>query len=195
MAEAASRLDWPNEGPLMPTAVGNDSNPLNQASPDQNSPGSCHLRQLRVLLSCYLVNVDLPGFNLPRVLVVDHEEQIRNMVRTILTRAGHDVRTASTAQAAIAMCPSPSFFDLVISAAVLPEIDGHELARWFAVKCPNSRFVLMSGSDPGCDECPYLDNCIRVSKPFVPRELVALVSAALAHPVKLRRMDGPSRRE
>jgi len=91
---------------------------------------------------------------MPRVLVVDDEEPIRNLLRKVLVRAGHEVHTASNAQAAIEICASPPCSDLVISDVVMPGIDGHELARRRAVKCPNSRFILMSAFDPGCEECP-----------------------------------------
>ncbi|SPE40806.1 Response regulator receiver protein [Candidatus Sulfopaludibacter sp. SbA3] len=126
---------------------------------------------------------------MPRVLVVDDEEQIRSMLQKILTRAGHDVCTASNAQAAIDICERPARFDLVISDVIMPGVDGHHLARWLAVRCPDSRVILMSAFDPGCDECPYLDNCQRLTKPFSAKDVVRLVSDALSRPARALRVD------
>ena len=124
---------------------------------------------------------------MPRVLVVDDEEQIRHMLRKILTRAGHEVHTAGNVAEAIAACEPAGAFDVVISDIAMPGNDGHELARWLANQCPTSRVILMSGYDPGCDECPYRENCTRLSKPFAPQDVVALVSSVMAEPPRPRR--------
>jgi DNA-binding NtrC family response regulator len=124
--------------------------------------------------------------------VVDDEEQIRNLLRRLLVVAGHEVHTASNAKSAAELCAPPACFDLVISDVVMPGIDGHELARQVAVRCPNSRVILMSAFDPGCDDCPYLDNCLRIAKPFALREVAELVRAVLAQPTRPRRGDGLS---
>ena len=126
---------------------------------------------------------------MPRILVVDDEESIRKMLCKILERAGHDVRSAGNVETAIAMSKSAPFFDVVVSDVDMPGADGHELARWFAVSCPSSRVILMSGFDRGCDGCPYVDNCYRISKPFAPKEIVALVSSVLPKPVKTGWLD------
>ena len=107
--------------------------------------------------------VEVPEGGVTRVLVVDDEDQIRTMLGEILIRAGHDVHTASSAKAAIELCVPEVFFDLIISDVLMPGMDGHEFARWLAVQCPNSRVILMSAFDPGCDECPYLGE---LSAPF-----------------------------
>jgi DNA-binding NtrC family response regulator len=124
---------------------------------------------------------------MPRVLVVDDEDQIRGLLQNILVRAGHEVHTANSVQAAIEMCGPPAPFDVVVTDVVMPGMDGHELARWLADRCPNMRVILMSGFDPGCEECPYADNCHRLPKPFAPQDLAALVSEVLAQPIRPRR--------
>lgn len=129
---------------------------------------------------------------MPRVLIVDDEQQIRHLLRTTLVHAGHEVHTADNALAAIALCVPPPSFDVVISDVVMPGMDGHELARWFAVHFPNCRVILMSAFDAGCDECPYFDNCQRISKPFRPQEFATLVSDALARPPRPRRLGEPA---
>ena len=127
---------------------------------------------------------------MPRVLVVDDEEQVRNMLRIMLVRAGHEVHVASDAKTAIEICAPPACFDVVISDVVMPGIDGHGLARQVAVRCPQSRVILMSAFDPGCDDCPFLDNCVRISKPFALREVAELVNDVLARPIRPRLGEG-----
>ena len=129
---------------------------------------------------------------MPRVLVVDDEGQIRGLLRKILIQAGHEVHTAPNAQRAIEMCSPPVSFDIVLADVVMPGIDGHELARRLAIQCPNSRVILMSGFDPGCAECPYLDNCHRLPKPFGPRAVTELISEVLKQPARRRRFDPAS---
>jgi len=81
---------------------------------------------------------------MPRVLIVDSEAQIRKLIQTILVRAGYQVFTAHNPQVAIEMCNSLAGFDLVLSSVSLTVMDGHDLARWIAGHCPNSRVILMS---------------------------------------------------
>jgi len=82
-----------------------------------------------------------------RVLIVDKEAQIRKLLQTILVPAGYQVFTAHNPQVALEMCNSLAGFDLVLSGVSLPLMDGHDLARWIAGHCPNSRVILMSALD------------------------------------------------
>ena len=124
---------------------------------------------------------------MPRVLVVDDEKQIRGLLSRILVQAGYEVHTAANAQAAIEMCAPPASFDVIVADVVMPGMDGHELARRVAIQSPNSRVILMSGFDPGCVECPYVDTCPRLPKPFGPKDITTLLSEVLAQPARPRR--------
>ena len=65
-----------------------------------------------------------------RILVVDHEQAIRRIVTTALTRRVRYTATANASQA-IATCESESF-DLLLSDVMMPGMNGHELAQWVA---------------------------------------------------------------
>ncbi len=115
------------------------------------------------------------------VLVVEDESPVRTLVCAYLRNAGHTVECVGSAEEAVQACASCPF-DLVLSDIRMPEIDGHELARRLAEICPQTRVLLMSGFDPGCDACPYSPQCEIVSKPFSPERLVFCVSRSLAAP-------------
>ena len=117
-----------------------------------------------------------------RVLVVDDEPQIAKLINSLLVRAGHEVHTAGDAEAAIDMCRSHASYDLVLSDISLPAMDGHELARWIAGHCPESRVILMSALDCSCHSCPYTTPCKFVPKPFQPQHVLALITEALRQP-------------
>ena len=102
------------------------------------------------------------------------------MLKTILDYAGHEVPTAPDPQVAIEMCNSSEFFDVVLSGVSLPMMDGHDLARWIARHCPDSRVILMSAIDSVCEGCPFGAGCGIMRKPFMPQEVVAGVAEAVA---------------
>jgi len=112
-----------------------------------------------------------------RILVVDDEEGIRKLLATAFQCAGYDVRVAANAQQAMAICDSESF-DVLLSDVVMPGKNGHELARWIAMREPRTRTVLMSGFDDGvCQGCGIPERpCSWLQKPFLPREAITLVN-------------------
>jgi DNA-binding NtrC family response regulator len=119
---------------------------------------------------------------MPRILIVDKDAQIRKLLQTILDYAGYEVLTAPDPQVAIEMCNSSEGFDVVLSGVSLPGMDGHDLARWIAAHCPNSRVILMSAVDSVCEVCPFAAGCGIMRKPFIPQAVVGKVAEALAQP-------------
>jgi DNA-binding NtrC family response regulator len=111
-----------------------------------------------------------------RILVVDDEEGIRKVLTSAFTRAGYVVRVAADAKQAMALCESEPF-DIVLSDVVMPGKSGHELAQWMVMRHPTTPTVLMTGFDDQISD-PY-DIAAHLSKPFVPKEAVALVDGLL----------------
>ena len=63
-----------------------------------------------------------------RILVVDDEESIRDLLRLVLTREGYSVVTANGGEEAIEYLEAQRF-DLVITDLVMPRVNGVEVLR------------------------------------------------------------------
>ncbi|HEX4897186.1 MAG TPA: response regulator transcription factor [Candidatus Limnocylindrales bacterium] len=118
----------------------------------------------------------------PRILVVDDEAPIRELVRGYLEREGFDVEAATDGLAAVEAVRA-SAPDVVVLDVMLPGLDGIEVCR--RIRTFSDAYVLMLtargeeidrivGLTVGADD--YL------VKPFSPRELVARVRALLRRP-------------
>jgi EAL domain-containing protein (putative c-di-GMP-specific phosphodiesterase class I)/AmiR/NasT family two-component response regulator len=81
-----------------------------------------------------------------RVLVIDDEEDICEIIAEIAGRYGLDVRTISDAQKTVAALASfPP--DFIVLDLMMPGTDGVELLRLLAEHAKGARLCLMSGSD------------------------------------------------
>jgi len=118
----------------------------------------------------------------PRVLVVDDEAPIVDLVRSYLEREGYVVEAATDGPAAVDSVRA-SAPDVVVLDVMLPGVDGIEVCR--QIRTFSDAYVLMltargeeidriMGLTVGADD--YL------VKPFSPRELVARVKALLRRP-------------
>jgi DNA-binding response OmpR family regulator len=123
-----------------------------------------------------------PRMQRPRILVVDDEAPIRELVRGYLEREGFEVETATDGLAAVDAVRA-SAPDVVVLDVMLPGLDGIEVCR--TIRTFSDAYVLMLtargeeidrivGLTVGADD--YL------VKPFSPRELVARVRALLRRP-------------
>jgi DNA-binding response OmpR family regulator len=114
-----------------------------------------------------------------RVLVVDDEPRILEVVQKYLAREGFQVATARDGEAALATF-SADDPDLIVLDLMLPKIDGLEVFRRLRAKSSVPVIMLTAkgeetdrvvGLELGADDY--------ITKPFSPRELVARVKAVL----------------
>ena len=63
-----------------------------------------------------------------RILVVDDERSMREMLEILLRREGHDVRVAENGTRALALLQSQPF-DMLISDVKMPDVSGIEVLR------------------------------------------------------------------
>jgi two-component system cell cycle response regulator CpdR len=113
-----------------------------------------------------------------RILIVDDEPQIRELLALAFENASYAVRMAGSGRDAIVLCAEESF-DFVLSDVMMPEMDGHELTQWIATNRPGTRTALMSGFD---DTSPLTcrPRCHLIAKPFHPQQVVSFVQQVLA---------------
>ncbi len=118
-----------------------------------------------------------------RVLIVDDEPSIRQMVATLLSLEGFQVETAADGRAAL-QCVLDTMPDLVVSDVRMPHMNGCELLT--AIRANPSlksvRFVMLAGfsdDDAATAQARLLaDACI--SKPFSRESLLDTLRSVLA---------------
>jgi CheY-like chemotaxis protein len=114
-----------------------------------------------------------------RILIVDDEPTIRELLAQLFVREGHHVQTAGNGSEAMKICTAETF-DLVLSDVVMPGMNGHTLARWLAANYPSTHMALMSAYDVGCQEgCVYSPRCKFFPKPFSAGEVIDFVCEIL----------------
>jgi DNA-binding response OmpR family regulator len=118
----------------------------------------------------------------PTVLVVEDEEAIRSIVRTVLEMNGHRVLSASDAEEALRLSEQHAGrIDLVVTDVHLPGADGGDLAGWLLDRWPGLRVLYISGLHGGESALPARAGgpSAFLAKPFTPRELLATVRRVL----------------
>ena len=110
--------------------------------------------------------------DLPRVLLVEDESAVRELLSSALERNGFDVVTAGSAEEALALA-SPAF-QILLSDISLPGMSGVQLARQLRRSLPALRVLLMSGyaRDEFTDGPNALDDLPFIPKPFATRTVV-----------------------
>jgi len=80
-----------------------------------------------------------------RVLLVEDEGPLRDMVRQQLEASGYAVTEAASGEAALAAFEAAGHVDLLLSDVVMPGLTGPELARRLRARTPGLRLLFMSG--------------------------------------------------
>jgi two-component system response regulator MprA len=114
-----------------------------------------------------------------RVLVVEDDEEIADVLRRSLRQEGHEVRTASDGEDALRMA-SEFVPDLVVLDLGLPKLDGVEVCRRLRAEGDVPILILTARSDTG-DRVGGLDAGADdyLVKPFERAELLARMRALL----------------
>jgi len=116
---------------------------------------------------------------MPRILIVDDEEEFRALLRAILEKAGYEVLDAPDALRGFALY-CENLIDLLIVDLVMPKVSGVALIHMLRVKFPDAKIIAISGGGPTGDfdflaaarvlgaHCTFL-------KPFKQKELLATI--------------------
>jgi CheY-like chemotaxis protein len=118
-----------------------------------------------------------------RILVIDDDRQLRDVMSRALRRAGHTVVEADNGNAGIRSYREHGA-DLVITDLFMPERDGLETILQLRRESPGVKIVAVSGGDRtgriDLREGARLFGALRtLEKPFGPNELVNVVTELL----------------
>ena len=119
----------------------------------------------------------------PTVLVVDDEEDLRDIMRRMLDRRGYTTLVAGDADAATTICREhPEPIAVLVTDLTLPDVSGGELA----VRCrglrPDMGVVYISGlpKDIAVAKGLIAEDALLVKKPFTSELLLGALRLVLA---------------
>ena len=119
-----------------------------------------------------------------RVLVVENEALVRELMVTALTEAGFDVDEAPSAdQAEPLLCPG--VYSMLVTDVHMPgKMDGLDLARQMRLREPQLPILLVTGRPDILDDLAHKEmKASLLAKPFSLGMLTATVTRLLASPV------------
>lgn len=119
----------------------------------------------------------------PTVLVVDDEEDLRDIMRRMLERRGFETLVAADSVQAIAACEEhEGDIDVLITDLGLPGVSGGELSRTAAALRPGMGVVYISGlpKDIAVSKGLIGSDALLVKKPFTSEVLVSTLRTVLA---------------
>jgi two-component system, OmpR family, alkaline phosphatase synthesis response regulator PhoP len=112
-----------------------------------------------------------------KILAVDDEQNILELVKLYLEREGYQVDTASCGSEALAKFPrfNPDF---VVLDLMLPDMDGFEICRQIRARS-NVPIIMLTARKEDVDKIVGLEMGADdyLTKPFNPRELIARIKA------------------
>jgi CheY-like chemotaxis protein len=118
-----------------------------------------------------------------KVLIVDDEPAIRNILARILSNKGHQAQTVSSGKAALAMLHEKGY-DLLVADLKMSGVSGIELYETLKKKSPDmaDRTVFITGDTMTEETNDFLASSGRpyLAKPFTPMEFLEIIERALA---------------
>jgi putative nucleotidyltransferase with HDIG domain len=118
-----------------------------------------------------------------RILVVDDEEPIREIISSMLSAAGYKTRQASSGMEALAILNSTGEFELMLSDLMMAELDGIALLERSKEKYPDMPVIMVTAVHDISVALAAIRNGAYdyLLKPFEREQLLAMVRRALEH--------------
>lgn len=118
-----------------------------------------------------------------RILLVDDEPLLRDSLTIALQRAGHTVSIAENGTAALKLLAGETF-DVVVTDILMPDTDGLEMIMRIRKDGGNVRIIAISGGGRTrnvnlLDFAASFGADAVMSKPFLPKQLIASVDGVL----------------
>ena len=119
------------------------------------------------------------------ILIVDDEQEIRDVFRLVLETRGHYVLEASNGEEALCLLKKMKIH-LVVTDLIMPIMDGFSLVRKLAMHYPLTRVMVVSSDISPLEDIAWLrmvDNFLgydKIAKPTVLHKFVNKVERLLA---------------
>ena len=112
-----------------------------------------------------------------KILVIDDEAPIRNVLKIHLQNASHEVIDTSTGKEGIEFALSDGF-DLVLCDLKLTDMSGLDIIRTLRINKKNMPIIAISGfiDDEVIEKVNAIENVRYLSKPFLKEELLNAVN-------------------
>ncbi len=117
-----------------------------------------------------------------RLLIVDDEEGMRDLLEIVFRKQGYDVSTASTGKEALKLFEEKGF-DAIVQDIRMPDMDGITLLKEIRSRAPALPVVMITAfsSWDNAVEAMRLGACDYVRKPFSTYEITTTVERVLDH--------------
>jgi CheY-like chemotaxis protein len=119
----------------------------------------------------------------PKILLVDDNDDIREVTSMLLSKLGYDVAVAKSGAAAISLLEKDRVAaDLLMVDFAMPEMSGLQLTRKLRNRWPELKVVVVTGyaDDPAFQE--RLEGEAVIKKPFTAKQLRAALAEILSAP-------------
>jgi GAF domain-containing protein/CheY-like chemotaxis protein/anti-sigma regulatory factor (Ser/Thr protein kinase) len=115
-----------------------------------------------------------------RVLVIDDEAEIRELLAAMLTTQGRAVTLAASGREALARLEAGELFDLVLTDLGMPGMNGYQVAQAVKARWPHLRVGIVTGWGEGAPSDPAAHAAVDflVAKPFTLEALEQAIAGA-----------------
>ncbi|MGK2851161.1 MAG: response regulator [Candidatus Limnocylindrales bacterium] len=161
-----------------------------RSAPGQGSTFKIYLPSINATIEPRRPAGGAPITGAGRVLVVEDDPAVRQMVSRLLKRAGYDVLAATDGRAALAMTRLGPPLDVLVTDVVMPNMSGIALADTMLDRYPSIGIVLLSGYTP---ENLDLDRVIAQGARFVSKPVSADGLVQAVHDAQAAALAGPPR--
>jgi two-component system response regulator AtoC len=114
-----------------------------------------------------------------KILIIDDEENMLHMLKTILTKEGYKITTANNGKEGLKKNDADSF-SAILCDLRMPEMDGLSFLKAMKKKITDSTIIMMSayGTTDSAIEAMKLGAYDYISKPFKPDEIILTLKKA-----------------